>query len=361
MWKAAIQAVKTSDQTWITRNRRNFSHFFQEENEEPAGKLGEAALSHHYQEGLFKMFLAKEYHGQELSLPKGSRWIENFALLNSNWGWLIAIGVGGAYFAGYMSPGIAGKYFLPKEALISGSGKPGGTALSTSGGSSLVNGSWRYCSGSEQASLFTAVTKKDQKISAFILPVQQARIERDWNAIGLDLTCSHTVIAENTEIPGDHFFDLMQEPSSSDYPLSSYPFMGFAQVCFVPVVVGITRAFWMEVEDFLENKQEVWEEFQPHRYEYVKASLEEHTSHIFTMKSTFYAAVEKSWSSHMESHDPEESEVSESGRLLAEYCYQTTSALIPKLGMSVLKKEHPLQELWQDLQTAYQHMVFHSY
>lgn len=361
MWKAAIRAVKTSDDNWIEHNRKAFRHFFSSENEKPAGKLSENALRHHYQEGLFKIFLGKNYRGSAISLNKGSKYIENATVLDPNWGWLLAIGTGGAYFADYIKPEIARHYFSPEEALVAGSGKPNGVAVKTTKNKWLVNGSWSYCSGSEQATLFTAVTSKKGKISAFILPVEQAQIKRDWNAPGLDLTCSHTLIAENAEIPRDHFFDLMQDPRPSDYPISTFPFMLFARVCFVPVMVGTARAFLMEAEHYLQMKKTVWKEFQPERFEFVRNRLKENTGLINGMSSEFYQLVELSWKGHLEGKDIYEAEVSQKGLSLAEFCYNTSAAIIPKLGMAVLEQEQPLWQLWQDMQTAYQHMAFHRY
>ena len=87
----------------------------------------------------------------------------------------------------------------------------------------------------------------------------------------------------------------------------------------------------------------------------------EHSIVLSDLRSKFYQLVEQSWTAHTEGHSVLEKEVTESGLFLAEYCYTTTAAILPKLGMEVLDKEHPLQLLWQDLQTAYQHMVFHQY
>ena len=358
MWKAAIQAVKSSDDNWIVKNRNLFHQFFEDENDSPLGKLREAALEFHYEEKLFKLFLSRIHNGLELPLDQGSKWIENCSILNPNWGWLMAIGVGGAYFADYIPTEIVHNYFTPREALVAGSGKPTGTAVRITGERWLVNGYWNYCSGSEHASLYTAVTTKNKKISALILPREQVRIIRDWNAIGLNLTCSHTIQVENASIPENHFFDLTNKPRPSEYPLSTYPFKLFAQVCFIPVVTGITRAFLLESENLLELKKTQWKKFETDRYEYLRNRIKEYSVAIADLKSKFYHLVEQSWKDHLEGGDINEKEVSDRGVFLANYCYTTVAAIVPELGMGVLEKEHPLQRLWQDLQTAYQHSVF---
>src|SRR5690606_38054747 len=107
------------------------------------------------EERLFKIFLSREYDGLGLPLATGCQWIESCSLLHPSWGWLLAIGSGGAFFTDYLPPATANRYFLPREALVAGSGKPAGSARQLQDGQWQVNGSWSYCSGSEHASLFT--------------------------------------------------------------------------------------------------------------------------------------------------------------------------------------------------------------
>lgn len=361
MWKAAIEAIRTSNSVWITNNRREFQKFFGEQNEKPRGRLKPEALEHHYNNRLFKMFLSKDLDGLQLSLAEGSELIENATALDPNWGWLLAIGTGGAYFADYMPAHIAEKYFLPREALVAGSGKPDGKAEKTERGSRQVSGSWSYCSGSEQASLFTAVTSKDSGISAVILPVDKVQIVRDWNAIGLPLTCSHTIRAKKAEIPADHFFDLSKEPRSSHYPLGSYPFSVFARACFVPVVVGISRIFWEELEQYLLEKEGVWKQFQPGRLAFVRAKQRNYWQEMEVRRRAFYEELEKDWQYHLQNGDATGAGVSLKGLDLATFCYDACAEVFPKLGMRVLEKEHPISGCWLDLNTAWQHAAFHSY
>lgn len=360
MWKEAIHVVQDSDETWIRENRREFSSFFSSENKTERGGLKNSALEAHYRNGLFKMFLGKEYGGLALPVAKGAKWIENATALDSSWGWLLAIGVGGAYFADYLSPEIAQQYFSPAEALVAGSGKPDGEAEAEVGNFG-VSGSWSYCSGCEQASLFTAVTLKEGKPVAFVLPVEKAQIIRDWNTIGLRLTGSHSISADNAQIPADHFFNLMEEPRPSDYPISSYPFLLFAAACFVPVIIGISRSFWAEVDIFVAEKAELWEKFQPKRYAEIGQRSEDFQQRLYSLKSDFYELLGRSWQNHLRGEEVLEKALTAKGLEIAEFCYTSAANIIPDLGMPVLSFGHPVQKLWQDLQTAYQHMVFHPF
>lgn len=360
MWKAAIEAIQNNDKDWINNNHLAFRSFFREENTLEKGKLGKKALDLHYKERLFKMFIENSLGGLELDLKTGAKWIENASHLDGNWGWLLAIGVGGGYFTHYLEEDLRESFFKPENALIAGSGKPVGKAEKEKD-LWKVNGSWDYCSGSEQASLFTAVTQKDGRITAMVLPKDQVKIERNWNAIGLKLTCSHRIIAENVQITEDHFFDLSQSPASSEYPLSSYPFDLFARVCFVPVVLGISKSLWLEVQKIVDRKMNIWKQYQPEKYHKIQHLISEFEKELDKLSNAFYAAVERSWKGHLNKRDAHISAVQKYSLELSHFCYNKTSGIVPLLGMEVMELDHPVQVCWQDLQTAYQHMVFRDY
>lgn len=360
-WEAAIKAIQQEDHQWISEKREAFSNFFRHQNERPRGKLSKEALAAHYRNRLFKMFLSKSMDGLELPLSMGSKWIEAASALESNWGWLLAIGTGGAYFADYMPAQTAEKHFLPREALVAGSGKPDGKAERTATDSWQVSGNWKYCSGSEQASLFTAVTVREGRNIAVILPVDQTEVIRDWNTVGLPLTCSHTIKANSVEVPSDHFFDLSQEPRSSRYPIATYPFLLFAKACFIPVVVGISRAFWEHAGDLMSQKEDVWERFQPERLTYLRQKQEEFLKGMTAMREAFYSSLEKSWNDHLAGKRNPEEAVSETGLRLVDFCFDYCLDAFSKLGMQVLDQDHAIFRKWQDLQTVRQHHVFQSY
>lgn len=361
MWEPAIEAIKTGNLSWIENNRKTFQQFFLKENLETKGKLSAGALQFHYREKLFKIFLSRDYNGLELPLSTGGKWIENAAALEPNWGWLLAIGVGGAYFADFMPEEIAKRFFSSENALVAGSGKPSGEAVKIDNGKWKVNGSWRYCSGSEQASFFTAVTLKDGVPSAFILPLEMAKIKRDWNAIGLPLTCSHSLSAKDAEIPSNYFFDMAGASRPSLYPLVKYPFMLFALSCFVPVVVGISRAFWIELDLFFKKKTPLWKKYDPAKLDYLVRLQKEFFFQQEKLKEEFYSLQEINWNRLLKDEEIAEKELKNSGLKLADFCFNSCSNVMPKLGMEVIDKSHPVQQLWQDMQTAYQHMIFHQF
>lgn len=359
MWKDAIKAIQTGDKDWIDKNHLDFRKFFQQQNSLEGGKLNEQSLEAHYESGLFKMFVESSLGGLEMDLQSGAKWIENASRLDGNWGWLLAIGAGGAYFSQYLNDDLRNKYFKPREALVAGSGKPAGEA-EPSRELWKVNGSWDYCSGSEQASVFTAVTDKEGTPTAVLLPKDQVDIERNWNAIGLKLTCSHRIIANNVFIPEENFFDLSKKPEIFEYALGSYPFDLFARICFVPVILGICRSLWLEIDKITGEKMAAWKKFQPEKYHKIQHLFSEFEREVELFTAKFYENVGKSWQGHKKKKDLRTKKLQRLSLELSNFCYRKTSQIIPLLGMEVVNQHHPVQVCWQNLQTAYQHMIFRN-
>lgn len=357
MWKEAIHAIQNGNNEWIEENHLEFREFFRQQNVLEGGKLNEEALEEHYRTGLFKMFVETSLDGLEMDLQSGAKWLENASRLNANWGWLLAIGVGGAYFSQYLNEDLRNKYFKPKDALVAGSGKPSGEA-EPSRELWKVNGTWDYCSGSEQASVFTAVTNREGDNIAVFLPKKEVDIERNWNAIGLQLTCSHRIRAHNVFIPEENFFDLSKKPRNFDYPLGSYPFDLFARVCFVPVVLGVCRSLWLEINRIARDKFDTWKKFQPEKYHKVQHLLSRFERELELHTAKFYELLGKSWQGHKNNKDLRTKKFQKICLELSSYCYKKSSQTIPLLGMEVMDQDHPVQVCWRDLQTAYQHMVF---
>lgn len=360
MWDEAIEAIKDNNTVWIKENRIDFQHYFQRENCLLQGKLSALALEKHYKAKLFKMFLGKNYNGLALSLDEGAKWIENASFLDGNWGWLLGIGVGGAYFADYCDKKTAQTYFSPKNALVAGSGKPSGKLISLTNGYAL-SGSWKYCSGSEQASLFTAVSIKEKKPIAIIIPTQSAIIKKDWNAIGLPLTCSHSIETQEAFISKDHIFDLSTKPRYNEYPISTYPFIDFAIACFTPVIIGITKNLFEDISEFVSSKEEIWKNHQPERYEVISTKILEIKTHLENLSFLFYHTLQKSWQNHLEEQSNLGSDLSSIAKELAAYCYEESFQIIPLLGMVAIENDTSIQRQFKNLQTAYQHMIFRNF
>ncbi|MEN3026929.1 MAG: acyl-CoA dehydrogenase family protein [Chlorobiota bacterium] len=198
---------------------------------------------------MFKLFVPKAFGGREESLSSAVRLYEALAEVDGSVAWLVQIGAGGGFFVPSFAPEVAQQFFSADGAVIAGSGTVGGVACRVSGGY-RVSGRWRYASGAQYATLFTANARVQETgaVRAFAWLPEQVRLERDWRALGMRATSSWSFTVDDVFVPEEWSFVVGQklwEPGLSVYEL---PFSFFASASIGAVALGLARAFFRELE-----------------------------------------------------------------------------------------------------------------
>jgi indole-3-acetate monooxygenase len=191
--------------------------------------------------GLWKLWVPREFGGLEQDLPASLALFEEAASADGSLGFALAIGTGGGLFAAWLPEQTARRIFLPAEALIAGSGAPGGTAR-PAGDGYRVEGHWRWASLVHQATWVTGSVLPAQGGAPFAIavPAQEVRIEPAWDTHALAATGSHDVRMDSVFVPRSQVFDL-SAPPRLDRPLYRFDFMALAASAFAAVAAGIAR------------------------------------------------------------------------------------------------------------------------
>lgn len=323
-----------------------------------------------YDHRLFHLFVPDELEGRMTPLPEATRIFQESARIDGNLGWLVTIGAGGGFFAAMMNPEVSRGVFAYREAVIAGSGMPSGTATRVEGGY-VVNGSWRYCSGSTYATTYTAnaviepapnrndavssSAPGESEIRSFILNPEQIDILADWNAFGLRATGSHTISAVDAFVPDDMTFLLTETKGYERETIYRYPFLPFAQVSFAGVAAGIAEHF-LEAAEVLA--------VQRGSSSYVIGKLEECKAALEQAMSVFYVTVEKSWEELLRVGGlsaETEAEVTAKSIAAANTALSCGQQLFPLLGLSAAMEDAEVNRCWRDLQTACSHALLRNF
>ncbi len=319
------------------------------------------ALSVIYRHRLFKLFVPRELNGSAASLPAAIRIFEEASYIDGSFGWLITIGSGGGYFASIFAPAVAMELFTPDNAVVAGSGHPTGVAHSVPGGYS-ASGSWRYCSGADFATIFTAnCVLPDGNIRSFIFTPDQVQVTRDWGAYGLKATSSHTISVSDAFVPEGRTFDIANGKRNYDHPIYDYPFIPFAEASFAAVNIGICRHFFDEAESVLKQYQSAGND---QRYNFVHDLMLRQRSLLNEAAEAFYLAVEQSWGALLDDKKIKDlilTEVSYTAKNVTSVALCTAQAVYPYLGLSVTMEHTALNRCWRDLHTASQHILLKSF
>lgn len=346
------------DDTLVTQIREQALHL---EQERTASNLALQLILEH---GWFKLFVPKPLGGHLSSLPDALRIFEYTSWVDGSFGWSVTIGAGGGFFVPFMQPHVAKQLFNEPNALVAGSGAPTGTAVETEGGY-IVNGTWKYCSGAYQATLFTAScivqeessSPTDQPtIRAFAFMADQVEIIPDWRAFGLKGTDSHSIKVHHQFVPKERMFNLLELLAYEDEPLYRYPFLPFAQASFAAVTLGISRHFLEQAAWMTEDKKK---EIPSSRYEAVMNRITQATERLNASTSSFYKSIDESWEAvgqgllpmDMENHV---STICQQTSLVALDC---ANGVFPYLGMTAVIEDSPINKIWRDLNTACRHSL----
>ena len=200
--------------------------------------------------GLFRLWVPRSVDAPELPLPPALEVFEAASRIDGSFGWAVTIGTGGGLFAGALEPETAAEIFGPREALIAGSGKPGGTAKPVDSGY-LAGGRWTFASGAHHATWFTAncILEGERRsdgddgpvIRALAFPASEVEIIETWDPVGMRGTGSHDFRVGSSLVPLRRTFGVFDDWSFERGPLYRYPFASIAEMSFGAVGLGIGR------------------------------------------------------------------------------------------------------------------------
>lgn len=335
------------------------------ENEEQ-GIINQQMLDVIYEKGLFKLFVPEIYGGKELSFPEALRTFEEASRINGSFGWLVTIGSGGGYFVSCFPDTVAKELFSSQQAVVAGSGQATGKARMVDGGY-RVSGSWKYCSGSPFATMFTAnamieedEAESEPQMRSFVFMPEQVKIIKDWHAFGLKATASHTIQVEDVFVPERRTFLVMNNEFHS-HPIYRYSFVPFAVGSFTAVCLGISRYFIEAAYTMTARKSGEWNESNDKRREKVWQEIQTGEQTIQSCINEFYEVIEHSWNRHLAS----ESSISdEDWNQVSSHCQQTARTVLTVvqrifayLGIDAVMEHHPVNQAYRDLQTVCHHTL----
>ncbi|WP_118972538.1 acyl-CoA dehydrogenase family protein [Taibaiella koreensis] len=338
---------------------------------EEARSLPAPVLDLIYERRWFQLMVPRACGGLELSLPEAVRWFEALAWAEANTGWCVNLGAGANMFAGYFDAGTATAIFNDSRTCCAGSGAISGTALQTEGGY-LLTGRWKYASGANHATHFTAnawlhdaagtaITHEGEPLfRSFIVPAAQVLNHRNWNAIGLRATSSNDFEIRDIFVPDTHVFNLQQASGFANGSLYRFPFAQLAVIDMACMLTGIALHFMALYEELAEKKKPLHGE-QLLRDNPVARSIYEPAGRSFLKaRDAMYTALGEIWQLYEDNQQATPEALSTfdvAAKNAARSARDLINALYPLCGMSILDPGTELNKVWRDAMTAAQHYL----
>lgn len=297
----------------------------------------------------FHLFVPKELHGLNLSLPEAVRLEESVAWADGSTGWVVTLCAGAAMFVGYFDEGWAREVFSDPNACLAGSGQSTGTAHKTEKGF-IVNGSWDYSSGAPHATHFTAncVVEKEG-VRSFVFKREEVALARNWDYMGLNATAGHSFSVTDLQVPFNRTFFIDSSAAVLPAPVYRYPFLQLAHATLAVNLSGMSVYFLDLAEPLMKSIT------ARHRLEDAKRNIQR-------LREQFYTALDHSWKLHL-ANDPlfidRLHSVTETSITLAQGSRELVDAIYPSCGLAAARNDSTVNQVWRNIHTASQHTLLH--
>jgi alkylation response protein AidB-like acyl-CoA dehydrogenase len=184
----------------------------------------------------------------------------------------------------------------PHRLCIAGGFPPRGRA-ERDGDTYRLTGRWSFASGCRSATWFIGGMVAGGAPLVAFFPAEQARIVRNWDALGLRATGSHDVVVENLDIPVGRTTPLVGGPRWSSDPIAAIPFFSLSPLLGA-VPLGIARRALAELAALAATKTRLGSQepllnesvFQD-KYAAVAARLNAAATYLYDQAAQVWAAA----------------------------------------------------------------------
>jgi alkylation response protein AidB-like acyl-CoA dehydrogenase len=221
--------------------------------------------------GLFKLLLPRAYGGYELKPSEYIRCVEAIAEGDASAAWCMNQGSGCSMASAYVAPAVAREVWGGKRDVLAWGQGPGAKAIRTAGGW-RVSGAWSFASGSRHATWLgamcpsfeadgSAILRPDGKAwdRTLLFRREQARIDDNWQVLGLRGTGSDTFSITDLFIDDAHTVTREYEPERREYgALYTFNAMQLYASGFASVALGVARAMLDAFIELAKAKSQAW-------------------------------------------------------------------------------------------------------
>lgn len=217
--------------------------------------------------GAFRMFVPRQYGGEEMSLSEAMAVIEEVARADASTGWTVMIGADFAPVFGRFPQHVLDGQIYPDgpDTMARGAFAPKGVAIRTEGGY-LVNGQWPLASGSYEhqwmvgscivlqngAPIMTEAGVPEMVLA--MVPAHEAQFVQTWDSVGLRGTNSNDFVLKDVFVSNDHTAQFFG-PATVDTTLFRLPVRLALGPTHVAVVMGIAEGALADLRELAKTKR----------------------------------------------------------------------------------------------------------
>jgi alkylation response protein AidB-like acyl-CoA dehydrogenase len=311
--------------------------------------------------GVYRALVAKRFGGEEKSPAEFCRLVETISQADGSAGWVASFGIGGVYLAALPVETLARLYADGPDVVFAGGIFPPQPAQQVDGGLK-VKGRWSFASGCMGAEVIGVgiLPKSGDSVGLprmAVMPRAKARIEPNWDVMGLQATGSNDLVVDDVVVPEEWTF-VRGGASSLDNPLYRYPALAFATQVLTVVGLGVARAAIDEVLGMAAGRVSVTGAPNLGDRIYVQLEIAKIEAELRAARAWFYEAIDEVWQVLTAGGTPAEQQVSML-RLSSTHASRVAADVARRAqmltGMTGVYESSPLAAQVRDAQMITQH------
>ncbi|MDH2346139.1 acyl-CoA dehydrogenase family protein [Bradyrhizobium sp. SSUT77] len=248
--------------------------------------------------GVYRAMVAKRFGGEEWTPVEFCRLIEAISEADGSAGWVASFGSAACYLAALPEATLRKVYSKGPDVVFAGGLFPLQEARRVADGF-VLNGMWKFCSGSTGASLIGAgISVKNDSTDGMprvaVMAAEQVTIRRNWDVIGLQGTGSHDIIVKDVIVP-EEWTLIRGAPATIDAAIYRYPSLSFAAQVLAIVGVGVARSALDDVIAMAGGRASITGAPVMADRGYVQLAVARAEAMLRSARSFFYEATEALW------------------------------------------------------------------
>ncbi|PZP45297.1 MAG: hypothetical protein DI598_13450, partial [Pseudopedobacter saltans] len=227
-----------------------------------------------------------------------------------------------------------------------------------------------YASGALHATIFTANCQIMQNgkpllenglpmIRPFCFLRKEVEIIDTWKEIGLVASAGHSFQVKNLSVEKNRVFHIDEKARVVESPIYQFPFIQLAAATIAANFSGMCIHFLELFQELIQTKKGrdgillCERDSVKEMYQKAVADLENARINLFTkVETTWQYLVEK------EELSEETEQIFPLAQSLAQTCRAIVNNIFPYCGLSIMRADTAISQVWRDFQTGSQHAMF---
>lgn len=316
--------------------------------------------------GLYRVSTPTQFGGNPTPPADVLEMIERIAMVDGSAGWVASFGSQNVYLAGLPLETQAELYKDGPDVAFTAGVWPVNPVEDTGRGTVIVNGRWKFASGSKGSDILGVGIPGDDTTSGkprtALLRPEQVEIIEEWDTIGMRGTGSFELAVHNVEVPKEWTF-IRGGETTVDEPLYQYPIITYAAQVLAVCNLGIARAALDFAEEVGSGRTGVTGAPKLANRAYYRTGIAESEADLLSARAFFYEATRDGWQTLVAGDrmsDRQNALIRLASTRVAQVGDDVVRTVYRLSGTGAINNSHPLQPLLRDAAVPPQHAFLTS-